>query len=225
MTDGAGRQGVDGPVSGEGGLGQLERGLVEIDLALSLVELGLVGPGIDHEQQVPRLDLLPFLERHLDQVAGDPGADVHRVDRLGPAGEVDKVGDLPPDGLADRHRRRWPVFATFFDSPDGDAFLGSSDWPDDSMGTRSGLTVIRGRTCCNPPKTTQSSGLSPCSMIAQSVVLRRPGRDPAILGLVFRVEHVDVFEPLVRPDGALDDQQGRMGLADRQPDPHEHARR
>ena len=53
LADGAGRQGVDGPVAGQGRLGQLERGLVEIDLALGLVELGLVGPGIDHEQQVP----------------------------------------------------------------------------------------------------------------------------------------------------------------------------
>ncbi len=89
LADGAGRQGVDGPVAGKGRLGQLERGLVQIDLALSLVDLSLVGPGIDHEQEVPLLDFRPFLERHLDQVAGDPGADVHRMDRFGPAGEVD----------------------------------------------------------------------------------------------------------------------------------------
>ena len=57
----------------EGGPGQLERGLVEIDLALSLVELGLVGPTIDDEQQVPRLDLLSFLKRHLDQVTASRG--------------------------------------------------------------------------------------------------------------------------------------------------------
>ncbi len=98
LADRAGRQRVDGPVAGQGRLGQLERGLVEVDLALGLVELGLVGPGIDDEQQVPCLDLRPFLERHLDQVAGDSGADVDRLDGLGPAGEVDVVGDLPPDG-------------------------------------------------------------------------------------------------------------------------------
>ena len=44
LADRAGRQRVDGPVAGEGRPGQLERGLVEIDLALGLVELGLVGP-------------------------------------------------------------------------------------------------------------------------------------------------------------------------------------
>ena len=80
--------------------------LVERDLALGLVELGLVGPGIDLEQQVALLDLGPFLERHLDQVAGDAGPDVHRLDRIGPAGEIDEVGDLALDRLADGHRGR-----------------------------------------------------------------------------------------------------------------------
>ena len=73
LADRAGPEQVDGPVPGEGCPGQLELGLVEIDLALGLVELGLVGPGINHEQQVSLLDLRPFLERHLDQVAGDQG--------------------------------------------------------------------------------------------------------------------------------------------------------
>ena len=106
LADRAGRRRVDGPVAREGGPGQPERGLVEIDLALSLVELGLVRPRIDHEQQVPRLDLRSFLERHLDQVTGHSGTDVHWIDGLGSAGEVDVVGDLPLDGLADRHHRR-----------------------------------------------------------------------------------------------------------------------
>ena len=102
LADGVGHPGVDRPVPGVVGPGQLELGLVEVDLALGLVELGLVGPRVDLEQQVARLDLRPFLERHLDQVAGDPGADVHRLDRVGPAGEVHVIGDFASDGPADR---------------------------------------------------------------------------------------------------------------------------
>ena len=114
-ADRAGRQGVDGPVPGEGRPGQLELGLIEIDLALSLVELGLVGPAINHEKQVPLLDLRPFPERHLDQVTGDQGDDVNRLDSLGLPGEVHVVGDFPLDRLADRHRRRlgWSGFGRF----------------------------------------------------------------------------------------------------------------
>jgi hypothetical protein len=56
--------------------------------------------------QVPFLDLRTFFERHLPQVAGDVGADVHRVDGVGAPGEIDVVGDLPADRLADRDRRR-----------------------------------------------------------------------------------------------------------------------
>ena len=88
------------------------------------------------------------------------------MDRLGPAGEVDIVGDLALDGWLTGTTGGSAV-ATFFDSADGDAFLrlsGSSVTTCTSIGARSGLTVIRGRTCCNPPKTTQSSGLSPSSM-------------------------------------------------------------
>ena len=96
---------VDGPVTPERGPGQLERGLVKINLALRLVELGLVGPGIDDEQQVPRLDFLAFLERHLDQVARHPRADVDRMNGLGSAGEVNIIGDFPPDRQADRYDR------------------------------------------------------------------------------------------------------------------------
>ena len=50
-----------------------------------------------------------------------------------------------------------------------------------------------------------------------------PGLDAAILDLALGIDHVDILQPLVRPDGAIDDQQGRMRLPDRQPDPHEHA--
>ena len=105
-ADRSGRRGIDGPVPGEVDPGQPELGLVEIDLALSLVELGLVGPGIDLEQQVPLLDLGPFLERHLDQVTGHLGDDVIGIDSLRLPGEFHVVGDFPLDRLADRHRRR-----------------------------------------------------------------------------------------------------------------------
>ena len=72
-------------------------------MGLGLVQLGLVGTRIDLEQQVVLLDFRSFLERHLHQVAGDPGNDVHRFDRVGPAGEVHEVGDLPLHGMSDRH--------------------------------------------------------------------------------------------------------------------------
>ena len=66
------------------------------------------------------------------------------MNRLGSAGEVDKVGDLPPDGLADRHRSArvsaLPRPSSWIHA-DGDVFLGSSGWPRRrASGTRSGLT-------------------------------------------------------------------------------------
>ena len=86
----------------QGRLGQLELGLVEIDLPDSLFELGLVRSRIDHEEEVALLDLRPFLERHLHKVARGPRADIHRLNRLGPAGEVHELGDRADDRLADR---------------------------------------------------------------------------------------------------------------------------
>src|SRR5262249_17361203 len=74
LAERLGLPGVDGEVAGQGDLGQLERRHVQVDLALRLVELGLVRPRVDHEEQVPLLDLGPLRERHLHQVAGDPGA-------------------------------------------------------------------------------------------------------------------------------------------------------
>src|SRR5262245_24597986 len=58
----------------------------------------------------------------------------------------------------------------------------------------------------------------------QPVVLEGPGRHPAVADLLVRIDHVDVFESLVGADGAIHDQDGRMRLADRQPDADEHAR-
>jgi hypothetical protein len=98
--------GSDGPVPGQGHSGQLERCLLQLDLALGLVQLGLVGAGIDLEQQVSLLDLRPFLERHLDQITRDAGPDIHRLHRVRSAGEVHKVGDFPLKRLADRNHWR-----------------------------------------------------------------------------------------------------------------------
>ena len=46
----------------------------------------------------PCLDLRPFLERDLHQVAGRPWPDVHRLDRLGAAGEIHELGDSRTTG-------------------------------------------------------------------------------------------------------------------------------
>ena len=57
-------------------------------VGLGPVELGLVGPRVDLEEQIPLVDLGPVLEVHLVEIAGDPGADLDREDRVEPAGEV-----------------------------------------------------------------------------------------------------------------------------------------
>ena len=88
-------------------LGQLELGLVEVDQPRRLVELRLIRPGVDLEEEVARLDVRPLLERDLDEVAGDPGEDVDRLDGVGPAGEFHGVGDLTLDGQADRDGHRF----------------------------------------------------------------------------------------------------------------------
>ena len=102
-ADGAGRRLGEGLVARQSGLRQIELRLVELDLALGLVELRLVRAWIDLEQEVPGLDFRSFLEGHLHQVAGDPGDDIDRLDGVGPAGEVHIVGDDPLDGMAHRH--------------------------------------------------------------------------------------------------------------------------
>ncbi len=90
------------------------------------------------------------------------------------------------------------------------------------MGTRSGLTCMRGRTCCKAADDDPLIRLEPLLDHAQAVVLERPGRDAPVLDLVVGIEHVDVLHPLVRRHGPVDDQQRRVGFADRQADPHEH---
>src|SRR6266404_2219601 len=52
------------------------------------------------------LYLRAFLERNVDEIAGDPGNDIHSFLRMGLASELDIVGDLTLNGMADRHCRR-----------------------------------------------------------------------------------------------------------------------
>ncbi len=85
---------------------------VDGDLSLGLVDQGLVGSGVDFEQEFACLDHGPFFEGHLDQVAGDPSAHGHGLDGIGAARVFDEVGDFLADRMADgndRRPRRWPL--------------------------------------------------------------------------------------------------------------------
>src|SRR5262249_36343629 len=71
------------------------------DGPLGAGQLGRVGPGVDFKEQVALLDLGPFLEVGLFEVAGHAGADLDGVLGLDAAREVLVVGDLLDDGQAD----------------------------------------------------------------------------------------------------------------------------
>ena len=71
---------VVGRQAGQAGLALLERGLRP-------VELGLVGPGVDLEEQGALLDLVAVVEVDLVEVAGHPRPDLDREDGLGVADE------------------------------------------------------------------------------------------------------------------------------------------
>ena len=58
---------------------------------------------------------------------------------------------------------------------------------------------------------------------AEAVFLQGPRLDAAGLDLILRVDDVNVLESLVGLDGPIDDQQGLVRLADRQPHADEHA--
>ena len=85
------------------------------------------------------------------------------------------------------------------------------------------VTSICARTCCIAPTTTQSSAL-----ISPSTT-RRPSSCKArvwmlrVWTLFCRVEDVNVLQSLIRLDRPIDDQQGFVRLADRQPDADKHA--
>src|SRR5580692_4604370 len=58
---------------------------------------------------------------------------------------------------------------------------------------------------------------------AETVRLEGPGDDLAVFGLVRRIDDVNVLLPLIGLNGPIDDEQGRVRWAERQPNPYEHA--
>ncbi len=75
-------------------LGEVEGRLRLGDAGLHLVDLGLVGRLLDHEEQLALLDLAAFLEIPLLEEAFHAGTEVDRVDRLDASGEVEAGGDV-----------------------------------------------------------------------------------------------------------------------------------
>ena len=97
-----------GQVPGPGKVlpGELELSVVGGHLRFPQAHLGFVGLRIDLEEQLSRLHFRSFLEGHPDQVTGDPGDDVHRLDGIGAPGEVHVIGHLALDGATDRYCSR-----------------------------------------------------------------------------------------------------------------------
>ena len=76
-------------------VGELIRhALAELFAKGEIRDPGLEGLGIDHEQPVALFDIAPRFEVHAFQKTLDPGAHLHRLDRLGGAGELQIVGHL-----------------------------------------------------------------------------------------------------------------------------------
>src|SRR5262249_35171536 len=88
-----------------------------------------------------------------------------------------------------------------------------------------GLDLHAGPHLRQPANEEPVVGLEALGDHAQAALWKRPGRDPAWLELVLGVEHVDELEPLLGADGPVDDEEGRVRLADRQADADEHPRR
>ena len=76
------------------------------ELRLGGIEVDLIGPRIDDEEQIALLDQLAVREMDLRQIAADPGANLDVVDRLELAGELVPFGDGLLQGMADGDRRR-----------------------------------------------------------------------------------------------------------------------
>jgi hypothetical protein len=92
--------------------GPLERSPIALERGFALGELRLQGAFIERKKEVPLLDLLPFLEMHLGNLAIDARLDHHGCDRLDAAdrGDLDgrRHGDdvVDHDGLSGWPRRR-----------------------------------------------------------------------------------------------------------------------
>ena len=92
------------------------------------------------------------------------------------------------------------------------------------MGTCSAWTGMRGPDLLQSAHDDPFVGLQPLGDHSQAVILERGRGDAAVLDLVVLVDHVDELDSLVGADGLVDHQDGGMGFADRQANPHEHAR-
>ncbi len=82
------------PLSPPLDLGQVQRRLGAGDRGIDVLDLGLVGRLLDHEQEIADLDVLTLGEQPLLQETVDPGAQVHLVHGLDPAGEAGRGRDV-----------------------------------------------------------------------------------------------------------------------------------
>ncbi len=90
-------------------LGQLELRLVQADLGLGLIVLGLVRPGIDLEEHVVFLDFRPLLEGHVHQETGDACLDFLRLNGPGAPRILHVVRHLALHRKADGEDRQFRV--------------------------------------------------------------------------------------------------------------------
>ncbi len=88
-----------------------ERCLLLLDRSLGQLDVGFIGLGLDHEQQIALLHDGAIFEVDRLEIAFDPGDQIDAVAGLRVAGQLDVVGHRPLHGLADAHgwRRRWRV--------------------------------------------------------------------------------------------------------------------
>ncbi len=96
-----------GGVALDGGLRLANLGLALVQRRLGLAQRGLEGTGIDDEEQIALLDVLSFLETHLDELSVDLRLDAHRGVglRVTDGRELDRDGLLDDVPQSDGHRR------------------------------------------------------------------------------------------------------------------------
>jgi hypothetical protein len=88
-------------------LGQLELRLVQADLGLGLIVLGLVRPRIDREKHVVFFDFRPLLEGGVHQETGDARLDFLRLNGPGAPGILHVVRHLALHREADGEDRQF----------------------------------------------------------------------------------------------------------------------
>jgi hypothetical protein len=92
---------VGGTISGYWDILQLPLCVGALEIGVGLVEDILVRARVDHEQDVTRLDQLPFLETDLVDVATDARPDFHAFDSLRAPGIFNPFHDFFTDGRGD----------------------------------------------------------------------------------------------------------------------------